>query len=76
MIVSRFSRRVMKAVNVDWSLPGMPTPRRIHAVLTCVVRATSVSPSQCPVVKPEEGCHAFGDGCGRPSIQILTVSRR
>jgi hypothetical protein len=53
VIVSRLPCGAIITLNSERSLPGIPTPRRIHAVLTCVVCATGVSPSQCPVVNPD-----------------------
>ena len=59
---------------VAWSLIGGPFLRRKPAFM-CVVSATSVSPSQWPVVKPPRVCSAYFDGCGRPSIQIVMGAR-
>ena len=66
--------RQNRDVIVAWSLIGGPFLRRKPAFM-CVVSATSVSPSQRPVVKPPRVCSAYFDGCGRPSIQMMIGAR-
>jgi hypothetical protein len=62
----------MCVVNVVSSLPGMPTPRRIHAAFRWVVYAVSVSPSHDLEFAPEVVARDNpGDDLGLGRVELL-----
>ena len=70
MCVHTLPFRIQCSIEVTSSLEGMFS-RRCHPCLMCVVVTVSMLPFHTPVEKPIQVCGALGDGCGRPSIQIV-----
>src|SRR5262245_14911639 len=68
--VQMFPLRTQCSTVVASSLDGMFS-RRYQPCLMCVVVIVSMLPSQTPVENPIQVCGALGEGCGRPSIQIV-----
>ena len=64
------SWRAKNSVIVLRTLAGTPL-RLMKAAFMCDVVTFSAPRTHSPVEKPSHVCSAYGEGCGRPSIQMV-----